>query len=156
MRHRQSVDIRLGPSRVLALWIVTLHLATAAIVVAQPIAAWARYPVGGVLVVLGVLHAWNELAGRRRGISSLALAEDRTVAFVDRAGQRSRGRVAPTTYVGDRLVVLHTREDGRRFCRTDAILADMLSPDDFRRLKVLLRLSRAPADDPESEREATG
>jgi len=51
--------------------------------------------------------------------------------------------VQPDSYVGALLTTLVVRPDGKHRLRTIAILPDMLPADDFRRLRLLLRLGRS-------------
>ena len=50
------------------------------------------------------------------------------------------------SYVGERLVTLVVRQDGSRRTRALWLLPDMAPQEDLRRLRVLLRLSRAAED----------
>jgi len=75
-----------------------------------------------------------------RAIIGVELDADRTVRLTERTGRRIEGMVQPDSYVGALLTTLVVRPDGKRRLRTIAILPDMLPADDFRRLRLLLRL----------------
>jgi hypothetical protein len=70
--------------------------------------------------------------------------EDRAIRVRLGDGSLVTGRLAPTTYVGSSLVALHVRADGARRLRTTFVIARMTGAEQFRRLKVLLRLSFDP------------
>lgn len=54
-----------------------------------------------------------------------------------------RGRVLPDSYVGARITTIVWRPEGARLARAILLLPDMLPPDDFRRLRILLRYGRS-------------
>jgi hypothetical protein len=74
-------------------------------------------------------------------IIGVELDADRAVRLTERTGRRIEGMVQPDSYVGALLTTLVVRPDGKRRLRTIAILPDMLPADDFRRLRLLLRLA---------------
>ena len=70
----------------------------------------------------------------------ISLGPSRAVRLTERTGRRIEGIVQADSYVGALLTTLVVRPDGKRRLRTVAILPDMLPADDFRRLRLLLRL----------------
>lgn len=54
-----------------------------------------------------------------------------------------RGRVLPDSYVGARITTIVWKPDHARLARAILLLPDMLPPDDFRRLRILLRYGRS-------------
>jgi hypothetical protein len=70
-------------------------------------------------------------------------AEGRAV-LIERSGRRHEGRVRSSSYVGTSLVTLVVRGDGARWSRATAILPDMASEEERRRLRVLLRVAGSP------------
>lgn len=80
-----------------------------------------------------------------RAIVGVELGSDQTVCMTERGGRRIVGRILPDSYVGSRLTTLVVLPEGKRFARMVAVLPDMLPPDDFRQLRLLMRLGRAEA-----------
>ena len=78
-----------------------------------------------------------------RAIIGIELDADRAVRLIERAGRHIEGIVQPDSYVGAWLTTLVVRPEGKRRLRTLAILPDMLPAEDFRRLRLLLRLGHA-------------
>jgi hypothetical protein len=95
------------------------------------------------------LRMWA-LRGSRRSIVAIELRGDAQVALTERSGRRIEGRVgADSSYVGASLTTLVVRGKGAFASRATAILPDMLPSEDFRRLRVLLRLAE-PGKNPPS------
>jgi hypothetical protein len=78
-----------------------------------------------------------------RAIIGIELDADRAVRLIERTGRHIEGIVQPDSYVGALLTTLVVHPEGKRRLRTIAILPDMLPADDFRRLRLLLRLGHA-------------
>ncbi len=85
-----------------------------------------------------------------RGVPALLhVGIDRRVAVTDRTGRSREGAILDASYVGPSLTTLVWRADGDRWwrpARTILFLVDSLPPDDFRRLRVVLRYGRAPGE----------
>jgi toxin CptA len=133
-------EVALEPSRQGA-WIVALAaLATLAVVAATPGAPALRILAGTWIAcaALEALHSRALLRGRRaaRGV---CLARGGEVAVRDPLGRWRTGTVRDGSFVAPWLTVIRWRPAGARFDRTIPILPDMLSREDFRRVRVLLR-----------------
>jgi hypothetical protein len=116
-------------------------LATAALVAWLPGAVALR---GAVVIGIGAyaimtMRHWATRSASR-AIIGIELDADRAVRLTERTGRRIEGLVQPDSYVGALLTTLVVRADGKRRLRTIAILPDMLPAEDFRRLRLLLRL----------------
>jgi hypothetical protein len=143
MRSAPSVRLELRPSRLAGAFIVVAHLATAMLVAWLPVAAPLRM-LGVIVVGAHTLWALRSAARRELGSSIIAveLASDRHVTLVRRDGRRIEGRAVADSYVGERLATLVVRPDGTwRKCSL-WLLPDMAAPEDLRRFRVLLRISR--------------
>jgi hypothetical protein len=141
MKATPALRISLGPSRSASTLICVASLATAALVAWLPGAAALRGMVVigiGAYAILTVRHWATRSASR--AIIGIELDADRAVRLTERTGRRIEGVVQPDSYVGASLTTLVVRPDGKRHLRTVAILPDMLPADDFRRLRLLLRL----------------
>ena len=95
----------------------------------------------GAYAILTMRHWATRTASR--AIIGIELDADRAVRLIERTGRHIEGIVQPDSYVGAWLTTLVVRPDGKRRLRTLAVLPDMLPAEDFRRLRLLLRLGRA-------------
>lgn len=144
MRWPPPVRVSLARSTMASAAIAALALATSLIVATLPldpllaglallaIAAWAIDRVQ----VVGLRHG-------RRAVRSFELRGDLTLVVVSGDGTASAGRVRRDSYVGARLSTIVWRPYGRWRSRTILLLPDMLPPQEFRRLRVLLRYGRS-------------
>jgi hypothetical protein len=146
MEAARALRLSLGPSRVAAGLICVSCLASAALVAWLPVAALFRAAmvigIGAYAIVTVRYSATRSAPGAIIGIE---LDLDRAVCLTERAGRRIEGVVQPDSYVGALLTTLVVRPQGKRWLRTVAILPDMLPAEDFRRLRLLLRLGRDKA-----------
>jgi len=146
MEAARALRLSLGPSRVAAGLICVSCLASAALVAWLPVAALFRAAVVigiGAYAIVMVRHSATRNAPG--AIIGIELGLDRAVCLTERAGRRTEGVVQPDSYVGALLTTLVVRPQGKRWLRTVAILPDMLPAEDFRRLRLLLRLGRDQA-----------
>ncbi|MFO1414318.1 MAG: protein YgfX [Burkholderiales bacterium] len=148
MRTPPAVHVRLGPSRLAGIGIGALAIATLAVVLALPVAAWQQ---SAATVALAV-WAWTAFRGvaLRQGtgvVRALTLAHDRMLIVCRGDGALVAGHVRSATYVGSLLTSIVWRPDDARWSRAVLVLPDMLPAEDFRRLRVLLRYSRSDVID---------
>jgi hypothetical protein len=139
MKAPDPVRVELGRSRLGAAFIVTTHLATAALLALVPGDPVLR---GAAAIAIGAhalsaLRAWP-LQRTRRAIVAVEIMPDRRAALIERGGHRCEGAIRAESYVGAWLTTLVVRPDGARLSRAVAILPDMLPADDLRRLRVML------------------
>ncbi len=90
----------------------------------------------GIALVRAAQHS------TRRAVVAIVLGADRNIAVIERSGRRTDGVVQDDSYVGSALTTIVWRSAGARRSRTIAILPDMLPAEEFRRLRVLLRLGQ--------------
>jgi lysylphosphatidylglycerol synthetase-like protein (DUF2156 family) len=145
MKDPAPLRIELKPSRIAAALIVVGVIATAVLVAWLPGERWWR---ASLVVALGgygiaLVRKWAYRV-TRHSIVAIAVGADRRIAITERGGRRIEGVVQPDSYVGAALTTVVLRAAGARRSRAIAILPDMLPADDFRRLRVLLRLGQAP------------
>ena len=138
-----SVHVVLGPSRIIGVGIGVATLATLVIVLLLPLEGWQH------TALCGLVLAWSWVAFRygavRRApdaISELRLAPDLVLVVNRNDGVLVAGHVRSSTYVSSWITSIVWRPDGARFSRTCLVVPDMLPPDDFRRLRVMLRYAR--------------
>ncbi len=138
------LHVTLAPSRIAAAAIGVATVATAVLIALLPVGPWGR---GIAIVAVGTcgIHALRHAAAlsMRGSIAAIELAADRRAAMIDQSGRRIDGAVRPESYVGARLTTLVLRPDGARRSRAVVIGPDMMSAEDFRRLRVLLRHGEA-------------
>jgi hypothetical protein len=113
--------------------------------------AWLRAPAVLVTGIQGLvsLRMWG-LRTSPRSIVSIEVGGDPQVALTERGGRRIEGRVGADSYIGASLTTLVVRGKGAFASRATAILPDMLPGEDFRRLRVLLRLAEPGKNSPPS------
>ena len=144
MKAPRTLRLSLGPSRLASALICVTCLATCALVAWLPGAAALRGALViaiGAYAILTMRHSATRSASR--AIIGIELDADRAVRLIERTGRHIEGIVQPDSYVGAWLTTLVVRPDGKRRLRTLAVLPDMLPAEDFRRLRLLLRLGRA-------------
>jgi hypothetical protein len=152
-----SLRIELNASRLAAAAAFVATVATAALVAWLPGNPWLR---GAAVVALGAYgialeRTWARQAARR-AILAFILRPDLTVTLVERGGDRSEGVLLDDSFVGALLTTLVVRVPPARWPRTIAILPDMLPAEEFRRLRVQLRLGRSAVEPPDATAAARG
>jgi hypothetical protein len=133
--------------------VVAIHGATFVLLCALPLATSGLAAAGVVIAASAALccraYAWR--AGRH-AIAAIRLHDNRTMELEQRSGNRVACRVLDSTVAGPWLTVIHACPVGERplpwRMRTVLIVPDMLGAEEFRKLRVLLRLGRE--DDPPS------
>lgn len=138
------VRVALGRSRCAGAAVVLAFTATAALVAWLPWPSWVR---ALLVLALGVyaialVRAWATRSAKH-AVIAIAVGIDRRITLTERGGKRVEGLVNVDSYVGAVLTTIVVCVPGRRRPRSIAILPDMLPAEDFRRLRVLLRLGRA-------------
>jgi hypothetical protein len=139
-----AVHVQLGPSPLAGAGIGALAVATLAVVLALPLPAWQQSAIT-VVVAVWAWVAFRSVALRRgtRAVTALTLAHDRLLIVRTGDGALVAGHVRAATYVGALLTSVVWRADGARLSQAVLVLPDMLPPEDFRRLRVLLRYARS-------------
>src|SRR3954468_23259860 len=153
MHWPPPVRVVLASSRTALALIALLATATCAVIATLP---FDRTLVGLAIIVVIVwaVDRVNVVALRNgpRAVRQFEVRGDLTVIIITGDGTALAGRVHRDSYVGARLSTLVWRPFGRWRSRAILLLPDMLPPQDFRRLRILLRYGRsdAPQDDPAS------
>ena len=146
MHEPAALHIDLAPSRLAAAAIVIGVTATAALIAWLP--GQLLWRAGGVIALgayaIALMRIWATRTAPH-SIVSLVLGPGRHIVLTERRGRRIEGLVQADSYVGGVLTTIVMRPAGGRWSRSMAILPDMLSTEDFRRLRVRLRLAQAPA-----------
>jgi toxin CptA len=142
--HQRQPPLTLSPrlSRRLAAFVALTHAGAAACVLALPV-SWPWRVAGLAAIALsglwqGLTHLWPRAPW---AVRQALLGEDGWELTLG-SGRRVQARLAPSTYVGARLVVLNFRGPPWRRCSM-VLPPDALDPDLLRRLRVRLRLGVA-------------
>ena len=137
-----TCEISLRPSQFAAWGVAVASLATLALVVATPGALRHRilFATWIACAALEALHSRALLRGGRAA-RVVSLAPGGAIAVRDALGRWRAGDLRAGSFVAPWLTVIRWRPDGARFDRTIPILPDMLSQEDFRRVRVMLRWS---------------
>jgi hypothetical protein len=141
MKEPHALRIELGASRVASALVCVMSLATAVLVAWLPVAAMPRVAlviaIGAYAIVL--MRRWATGSGPR-AIVGIELDFDRTVCMTERSGARIEGVLQADSYVSAWVTTVVMRPEGKRLLRSTTVLPDMLPAEDFRRLRLLLRL----------------
>ena len=144
MKETHALRISLGPSRAASALICVSCLSTAALVAWLPGAPALR---GALVIVIAayaiVMMRHSATRNASRAIIGIEVDLDRSVCLTERAGRRIEGILQPDSYVGALVTTVVMRPKGKRRLRSTAILKDMLPAEDFRRLRLLLRLGQS-------------
>jgi toxin CptA len=144
MRLPPVVHVSLGPSRSAGAAIGVATLATLVMVLLLPVDGWLH------LALCAVVLAWAWVAFERIAVRAtpdavvhLRFGPDLSIVVTRGDGRLVAGRVRPATCVSAALTSIVWRPDRTMRSRSILVLPDMLPPDDFRRLRVMLRYARS-------------
>jgi hypothetical protein len=145
MKGPPPLRVELARSRLGAAFVAVAWVASALLLVFVP---GPMIPRLFAVVAIGAYALWTlrhwALRAMPSSIVAFELAADGAVVLFEQGGARRRGRVQPSSYVGTWLVTLVVRLDGSRWSRSIALLPDMISAEEMRRLRVMLRIAGAP------------
>jgi hypothetical protein len=146
MKEAHVLRIELGASRWASVLICVAWLATAALVAWLPVAVMPRLllAIGMGVYAIAVLRRCATRSSPR-AIVGIELDAGRVVCMTERCGGRVEGALQPDSYVSAWVTTVVMRPKGRRLLRSTVILPDMLPAEDFRRLRLLLRLGHGAA-----------
>jgi hypothetical protein len=140
MKGPPPLRIELARSRLAIAFVAVAYLASALVIASIPGSMLLR---GLAVVAIGAYALWTLqhcLQTRPTSIVAVELAADGAAMLFEQGGARRLGRVQPSSYVGTWLVTLVVRIDGARLSRSIAILPDMVSADQLRSLRIMLRV----------------
>lgn len=136
------VDLTLGASRVLSLWVTVVTLLASAAVFASGLPVWLKCLI--VTIIMAGTGRWLFAEGLRRvphSVVRLVLMDEEECMVVERAGIQRSVRVVHAAVITSSLVVVTLRSSGWRV-RTLCVARDAVESNGFRRLRM--RLSVAP------------
>lgn len=147
MKTSAVLRVELKRSRLAMALVGVASIATATLVAWLPGNEWIRAAIALSVGVQGIatLRSWG-LRVSPRAVAVIEIGSDRRVVLTERSGRRIEGIVRADSYVGALLTTLMIRPEKARWSRAEAILPDMMHAEDFRRLRMLLRLGKLPDD----------
>jgi hypothetical protein len=144
MREPAPVIVTLRPSRRACCAIAAVAIATFAVVATLPVHAFI------VAVTSCALACWAvdriHVVGLRRGpraVRALRIDGRRGIALRYADGRSVVARLLPSSRIGAGITTLVWRRHGAPWPRTLLILPDMLDPEHFRQLRVLVLHGRS-------------
>jgi hypothetical protein len=129
-----EVAFTLEPSRRLAGFVILAAAATASLLAAMPLPAWASV-VAAAWCGVGCLHALARAANR----VNVHVIGGRSIVVNGVVGE-----IASGSFVAPWLTIVHWRPASARFSRTLVVVPDMLDAAAFRALRVILRWAPPP------------
>jgi hypothetical protein len=153
MNEPAALHVAFQPSRIAGTAVVVGVAATAALVAWRPIDSWVRAITVLFLGAYGIAlnRSWAQRS-TSHAVVAIVVDANRRIVVIARGGRRFDGDVQEDSYVGAVLSTVVWRGADERRSGAIAILADMLPAEDFRKLRVLLRLGQpksSPATTPE-------
>ena len=134
------LNIRLKPSGYLTLLLSAAHTIAIGLVLALPLPIGLKLITTLVFCVSLVFYLRrNARLAAPNSIIALEIMEDCACAIETRSGKRLDCILLPTSYVSASLTILNLKADGEMLARHVVILPDSINPEDFRKLRVLLR-----------------
>ena len=140
IKYSEAVDASVAPSPPLAAALVLACAATLAVMAFTPMGSFTRAGLAAG-VVLAFVDAVRVIALRRtsRGVRGFRVDLAKTLRVRDAAGHEREGVLVDGSFVAPWLTLVRWRPAGARFDRTFLLVRGMLGPEEFRRLRVLLR-----------------
>ena len=137
----RTVRLELSPSPLLATLIVGAHLAAAAAIYSV-MHGWAAMALATALLLLGITAAWSRALLRSpASVRAIQLGGEQPV-FELAGGESLSAPVGDRRYVTRFVVALPV---SKPLSRTLLVTADMLAPDEFRRLRLWALWNRLPS-----------
>jgi hypothetical protein len=137
------VRANLRPSWSLAVALNAVHAGAAATLLHLDLSLELKLA-GAAAVLASLCHAvWrNALLRGHRAIIALEIDDQENGAICARDGIWHEVKVLGTSYVTPRLTVINIRRAGARLPLHVLLTTDNVDPDDFRKIRVLLRWAR--------------
>jgi hypothetical protein len=140
-QYAAPLRLELGPSRALTVWLTVAHLAPLVLLPALQFSSWLNLLL--VSIVLCSLHdSWRRQARRSHpdAVRRVIWKDAQHCQLTLTSGRQLDVGLARQAFILPWLVVLHFNTPQRRF-RYLPVLPDMLDENEFRRLRVRLRIA---------------
>ena len=133
--------LELGPSRVLAVWLMLVHITPLLLLPLLPLPHWLKLVIAAT-VLYRLLDSWRRQVrrGHPDAVRDVIWNEAGHCQLILNSGQQRDVRLASQAFILPWLVVLHFRTSCWRL-RYLPVLADMLDEETFRRLRVRLKIT---------------
>ena len=141
MRDPPPLRVDLAPSSLRRAFIGIAYVATAVLVGLLPLTLELRASTILLIAALAA-RAWREVPP-----AALIVRLDGTIALLERNGDSVEAWIDNGGYLSPRFTSIVCRPLGSRRARVVTIFPDMLSRDDYRRLRVRLNYTRSGDDD---------
>ena len=134
------VHAALRPSRYLGAVLTCVHICASAILLPLELGAEAKL-ILAVAIAVSLAHSvWRYALLKSRGaVVSIALSDRASGSVQLKDGSWRSARILGTTYVSPLLTVVNVRMAGHRTARHVVIVPDNIDPEDFRKLRVILK-----------------
>jgi hypothetical protein len=147
MRLPPQLRVAIGPSRIARVFVIVVALGTAVVTAQLPLPSLLIVGAETTLLLWAAVR-WRSFSPRRgrSSIVEVALTADRLIVVRNATGALRAGFVREASYVSPSLTAIVWKPDGDWRSRVVLLLPDMTHPEDFRRLRVLLRYGRREAE----------
>ena len=147
-RYGRMLRAHLKPSRRIGAALAVCHATAVAAVLPLDVPLSLRAALA-LAVAASAVHSVRRhaLLRAKRSVLAIEVRDRHTVAVQGRDGTWLDARILGTSYVTAALTVLNLRVAGERLLRHVVLVPDNTDRDEFRRLRVLLRWSRASSHD---------
>jgi toxin CptA len=147
-RYGRMIRACLRPSRRIGAALAVCHVAAAAAAISLDVPLSIRTALA-LAVAASVVHSvcLHALLKTNRSVLAIEVKDRHTAAVQGRDGAWRDARILGTSYVTAALTVLNLRIAGERLLRHVVIVPDNIDEREFRRIRVLLRWSRASSHD---------
>ena len=133
-----QVQLRVSRSAVAVVAVLGMACLAVAFFSGGPLAARVLAATWAACLALEAVHRIALHRGRA-GATRIVLRPPRDIQVLDGAGAWRAGAIADGCFVAPWLTIVRWRPAGAWIDRTIVVLPDMVSAEDFRRLRVLLR-----------------
>ena len=134
------LNIRLKPSLYLSLLLSAAHIIAIGLVLVLPLPIELKLVTTLVFCISLVFYLnRNVRLAALNSVIALEINEDCTCTIETRSGKQLDCILLPTSYVSASLTILNLKANDELLARHVVILPDSIDPEDFRKLRVLLR-----------------
>ncbi len=134
-----ALEVALVPSRVAAMCLASMVLATLIVIAVTPGSTALRI-LAATWIACGGLEALHTVALHRgSGVRTIHLRRSGEIEVLTGKGGHRSGALRDGSFVAPWLTIIRWRPEDARFDRAILLMPDMLPADDFRRMRVMLR-----------------
>ena len=140
--------VSLKPSLLLSAILLGVHCAAGAMLFTLEMPVSLSVTAVTIIALSLVRSMWvHALLRAQQSVIALTVEDQERCTLQTRNGALLPARILASTYVTSFLTVINARPAGARFARHILLMRDTIAPEDFRRIRVLLRWARrSPAE----------